>query len=399
MTVADGGAAQLSLGDEPRVQVVLPPEDKGPFALEVDEKGQRVAVRSGSGPWRVVYVGTERRAFLAPDTRTSVDWTKTPSFADAAPAIFIAASADRRREVLAQARADGGDGAIVKLLARSPEVEDPIWDTTYAALPADKQAEVQSGLRATALQKGAPAAGLARALVVAGEGVDPAAAAARVEELAAAPQIAHPRGLGLLLRIAARGKDVGKTACALLGKVKPEDDDKRVLVDAALLAVAKNATPCPEAATVLLADRCAPSLRCGEHGRVSPRDASKQDEPLCDKATTAKTVEEELARAPKDVDPGRALTPHLALAAVYAQGALPDAFARAHERRRYKLTQVDKPECESGLELGAACHCDEAAVRDQVCRNDTDGFSFGLCKVELDDKKKTIAKVSFTNPP
>lgn len=399
MTVADGGGAQLSLGDEPRVQVVLPPEDKGPFSLEADEKGQRVAVRSGSGPWRIVYVGTERRAFLAPETRPSVDWAKTPSFTDAAPGIFVAAAADRRKDVLAQARADGGDGAIAKLLAKSPEVEDPIWDGTYAALPADKQTEVQNGLRATALQKGAPPGGLARTMVVAGAGIDPAAAAARVEELAALPQIAHPRGLGLLLRVAARGKDVGKTACALLAKVKPEDDDKRVLVDAALLAIAKNATPCPEASTILLADRCAASLRCNDHGRVSPRDASKQDEPLCDKATTAKTVEEELARAPKDVDPGQALTAHLALAAVYAQGALPDAFARAHERRRYKLTQVDKPECDSGLELGTACHCDEAAVRDQVCRNDTDSFSFSLCKVELDDKKKAIAKVSFTNPP
>jgi hypothetical protein len=398
VTVADGGGAQLAIGDRGQAHVPLPPEDKGPFSLAADDEGARVAVQSGGGPWRIAYVGTEGRAFLSPDTQPSVDWSKTPAWADAAPRVFVAA-ADRRKDVLAQARADGGDAAVAKLLAKTAEVEDDLWDKTYAALPAGRQADVQAGLRSIATDRGAPAGGLARAMILAGASVAPEAAAARVEELASKTPLPSPRGVGLLLRVAARARDMSKTACALLEKTQPDDDERRVLVDAALLAIAKTGAPCAAVQKILLADACSAWLRCGPGGRISPRDPSKQDEPLCDRATLTKELETELALAPKDVDPSLALTPRLALMASYAQGAVPETLVQAHARRLYKLTQVDRPECDMGLTPGTPCHCDEAAVRDAVCRSASPEVAFSFCKVEVDEKKKSLPRVTFTNPP
>jgi 8-oxo-dGTP pyrophosphatase MutT (NUDIX family) len=398
VTVADGGGAQLSIGEGGATVVSLPKEDRGPFVLAADDKGARIALQSGGGPWRVVYVGTQGRAFLAPDARPTLDWPRTPAWQDVAPRLF-ATNAERRKDVLAQVRADGGDAAVARMLARSGDVDDATWDATYGALPPERRADVVAGLRAVATERGAPPEGLARAMLLAGADVPPEAAAARLEELGPATPPASPRGLGLLMRVAARGRDVSKVACAALGNAQPDDDDRRVLVDAALLAIAKNPAPCPAVEKLLLADRCSAWLRCGPKGRVSPRDTSKQDEPLCEKAALAREIDEELALPPKDVDPGLALTPRLALMAAYAQGALPEPLVAAQSRRLYKLTQVDKPECDMGLAPGTPCHCDEAQVRDQVCRVGGAEVAFSFCKVDVDDAKKTIVKVTFTNPP
>ena len=73
---------------------------------------------------------------------------------------------------------------------------------------------------------------------------------------------------------------------------------------------------------------------------------------------------------------------------------VPAAFTTAHARRRYALVQPTEPSCESGVAVGTACHCDEATVRDQTCRQPvSSSVHVGVCKFEVDDKQKKLLNV------
>ena len=62
--------------------------------------------------------------------------------------------------------------------------------------------------------------------------------------------------------------------------------------------------------------------------------------------------------------------------------------------------QAKEPACDSGVSPGTACHCDEATVRDQTCRQPVStSIHIGTCKFEVDDKQKKLVNVTAALPP
>jgi hypothetical protein len=124
--------------------------------------------------------------------------------------------------------------------------------------------------------------------------------------------------------------------------------------------------------------------------------------PLCTKEQLAQAVTKDLARGPADVlaISGGTRPQLFAFATLAAAGKVPATVTAAHTRRRYAVTQPKEPECESGVAPGAACHCEEAILRDQACRH-TEGntVSVGVCKFDIDDKQKKLFNVVATAPP
>ena len=88
-----------------------------------------------------------------------------------------------------------------------------------------------------------------------------------------------------------------------------------------------------------------------------------------------------------------------AFAALSAKGKVPEKMRLVHARRRYAIVQPKEPPCD-GAPTGSPCHCDEATMRDQVCRHDdASSVHVGLCKFEVDDKQKKIIGVVASLAP
>jgi hypothetical protein len=177
---------------------------------------------------------------------------------------------------------------------------------------------------------------------------------------------------------------------------------REALVEASLLAIAAAGTDCPHVAAQLGEDVCLPSFRCGDSGPLTGHESTKQDEPLCTKEQLVAAVATEQARSAADALAAASGTrPQLfALASLAMAGKVPAAVTTAHARRRYALVQPQEPECENGAALGAPCHCEEAVIRDQTCRNpESRTVRVGVCKFDVDDKQKKILGVVATSPP
>ena len=238
--------------------------------------------------------------------------------------------------------------------------------------------------------------------------------AARVRELA--DPVREPRASAVMLRaLAALDKAQGGTVgCEVLGK-KPQDvtnakgtpaeldqPGRELLVEAALLAIANAGAECPHVAAFVGDDVCSPWLRCGDAGPLTGREATKQDEPLCTGEQLTQAIAKDLARAPADVlaANGGARPQLFAFATLALAGKVPASITNALARRRYALTQPKGPECDNALPPGTPCHCEEAILRDQTCRNpESKVVSVGVCKFEIDDKQKKIGNVVATPPP
>ena len=83
-----------------------------------------------------------------------------------------------------------------------------------------------------------------------------------------------------------------------------------------------------------------------------------------------------------------------------ATGKVPPTFGVAHARRRYALVQPKEPSCESGVAQDTPCHCDEATLRDQSCRQPVSStVRVGVCKFDVDDKQKKLLNVVAALPP
>jgi hypothetical protein len=228
--------------------------------------------------------------------------------------------------------------------------------------------------------------------------------AARVRELN--NPVRKPRAAAVMLRaLAALDKPLAGTVGCEVIATSPADFDhagREAVVEAALVAIANAGTGCndPLSKTAMEAqmreDACLPYFRCGDTGPLSGRETSKQDEALCTKEQLAAAVAKELERAPADVLAMASGTrPQLfTYAALLAMGQVPATFTTAHARRRYALVQPAEPSCESGVAVGTACHCDEATVRDQTCRQPvSNSVHVGVCKFEVDDKQKKLLNV------
>lgn len=378
-----------------------------------DESGARLAFVNAAGDVRVVHV-LNGHAYLGPTVKAPIDLRTAPDLDRSLGALFENAG-ERRAQLVADVTKEKGEAALVRLLVDGASVEARDWDDAYAKLPEARAVEVKRGL-ATLLEKGKPVPGLRRAVVLVPLR-DPARAqslAERVHELVT--PVREPRATAVMLRaLASVDKAQGaQLGCEVLGKRpldtadakgSPEEIDRpgrESLVEAALVAVAAGAAECPHVAAQLGDDVCLPYLRCGDAGPLSGREASMQDEPLCTKEQLAKAVSHELDRAPADVVAitGGTRPQLFAFAALSATGKVPETVVRAHARRRYALVQPKEPPCETGVAPGTPCHCDEATIRDQTCRQPvSSSVQVGVCKFEVDDKQKKLLNVVASLPP
>lgn len=404
LVAADGGGVALEVGAR---SLALPAGDLAPGAtpaLDRDEGGTRWSyVTRGEGV-RVVYVVGER-LYAAPLGAQHA--SRAPRLEDSLGSLFEAAG-ERRAQLVADVRTALGEAGLVRLLAQGADVDAPEWQPTYAALPEPRAAEVRAALGA-ALEPGKPTRGLRRAATVL-----PAAEIAKRPGLAdrvAEPAVQReaPKAAALLLRALATADAAraGAVACRAVPLARPlakdGDPDAALLLEAAALSVANAHAACPALADVLLDAPCAAGFRCGPDGPLDGRGASRQDEPLCAPAALEAAVKKELARPAAEVGASGSRPALFAYAALLVGPAddtlVPPAFARAHARRRYALTQPESPACDA-VPAGTPCHCDEATVRDQACRKDGDGLvRVGLCAFTIDDAKKRLTNVVASPPP
>lgn len=393
-----GATAELVVS--PEHVVVLPASEleanKTPRIVE--DAHRRLAYTTASGDVRYVYRVADD-AYLGPKLPPPIDFRAAPALDPALGSLFD--QARDKRALTRDVAKERGDAAVATMLILGAFAEGPEWNEAFEKLPSEPAASVRKGL-ARFLEPGGETRGLVRAVaVVPLKNVAAVSLETRVRELVKEGK--ELRAAAVLLR-ALGASDAAKAAalgCDLLGH--PPSDD--ALLESAAFVTANAAltrgSTCRNVDAALGDDACRPSFRCGPAGPLSGREPSRQNEPLCDKATLTSFVARELERAPADV---LALTggprPELfAYATLVAEGRVPPTFETAHARRRYALTQPDKPPCDS-VTPAAPCHCDEATLRDQACRRPNERvISVGLCRFEVDDKAKKITNVVATLPP
>jgi hypothetical protein len=396
--------------------VALPAGDLGDRAhppVMQDDKHERFAYARDGGDIRLLYL-VSGTAYLGPAVKAPIDFASAPDRDHALGALFENAG-PRRAQLVADVAKQLGQPGVARMLIDGAGVDDPSWDDAFAKLPEANAAEVKSGL-ASQLERGKPTTGLRRAvrLVPLREPARVPALAARVRELA--ETMREPRASAVMLRaLAALDQAQGGTVgCEVLGR-KPLDvtnakgtpaeidpPGRELLAEAALLAIANAGAECPHVAAMIGEDVCSPWFRCSDGGPLSGRETTRQDEPLCTSEQLGQAVAKDLARPAADVLAGNGgARPQLfAFASLAKAGKVPASITNAHARRRYPLTQPKAPECDTSLSPGTPCHCEEAIVRDQTCRNpESKVVSVGVCKFEIDDKQKKLGNVVATPPP
>jgi hypothetical protein len=396
--------------------VTLPAGELGDRAhppVMQDDKHERFAYGRDAGDVRLLYL-VAGNAYLGPIVKAPIDFAAAPDRDHALGALFENAGA-RRAQLVADVAKQLGPPGVARMLIDGAGVDDPSWDDAFAKLPEASAGEVRSGL-ASQLERGKPSSGLRRvvSLVPLREPARVPGLAARVRELA--DPVREPRASAVMLRALASLDKVqgGMVGCEVLGK-KPLDvtnakgtpaeidaPGRELLVEAAVLAIANAGADCPHVAAMIGDDVCSPWFRCNDAGPLTGRETTKQDEPLCTNAELGQAIAKDLARPAADVVAGTGgARPQLfAFATLAMAGKVPASITNAHARRRYPLTQPKAPECDNSLSPGTACHCEEAIVRDQTCRNpESKVVSVGVCKFEIDDKQKKIANVVATPPP
>jgi hypothetical protein len=400
---ADAGP-EISLGTLP---VALPTDDFADGAkpsVVQDDPGVRYAYTTKSGEIRVLYkVGDD--VFVGPKMAAPVEFKRAPDLDGALGALFENAKAPGlRAKLVADVKKTLGDVGTARMLADGAGVDAPEWNEAYAGLgdPGKKQLATAMG---PLLQKGKPAAGLKRAVIMLPMRDPPPTAQQledRVRELA--PKGEEQAAVGVLLRTLSktarpRGAAVGCEVLKTAKKGQEETDPSHeILIESALVAIANDvlaggALACKEEVAAALFDPCAPYLRCTSGAPLTGHETTTQEEPLCTKQEVATVVGKEIERTPADAVAASHGTRRelFAYAALLGANALPETFTAAHERRRYPITQPKEPACDSGLPVNTACHCDEAVLRDKACRGPS--MHPGLCKADVDDKAKKITNV------
>lgn len=395
---ADGGA-QLVVPGWPDTWLA-PEEVAGRTSIELShtDGADSVAFKTVDGKW-VTFVWLGPKVHKGPALATALDFEGLVG--------KLVAEGPESDALLASLRASKGRTGLAKVLVRAASDEGPTWEKRLATLSPDERVELGKGLEGALLAKETAPKVLTRAIAV----VDLAGVPAdrlfeRIAPVVGAKEPEGSHGASVILRFLA-GKDAGagKLACKGLDarpwKLDEPDPEKHLLLDAMLLAIAREGVDCAKVDTLVREDPCASTLRCGPSGPVLPNETTEQIEPLCDAAALEKAVKEELGRAPADVatdgHPGR--TPGLAYAAhvLGKRPALADVEKR-HARRLYALTQKG-PACASLTEVGKPCQADPGVVRDMACRNDGADVTVGTLKIRISDEKKTISDVVTASPP
>jgi len=396
---ADGGA-ELVVEGWP--QLWLSKEEvagRATVELAYTRGADAVAFRTVDGKWaNVVWLGNATRR--GPVTTAPLDYPTCLG-------TMIANEKDAPA-IVDQVRASKGKTGVAMVLGKAAGLEGPTWETRVKTLTDDERAELSKVLEAAVLSASEPALVVSRAVAI----VDVASLPDeklidRISPIVTAKEPEGSLGASVLLRVLARKKaDVGKLACKGLGsrawKLDEPDPERRLLLDAMLMAIANLGIDCDAASTLVTEEPCASTLRCGPKGPVLPNETSDQTEPLCTGESMQKALATELSRATKDVvaDPHAGRTSFYAFAA-HTLGKRPalKSLEKQHARRLYAIAQPKTPECETLAETGKPCHAQEAVLRDYACRNEGDTVTVGTLKLRVSDEKKTISDVVTAAPP
>ncbi len=332
--------------------------------------------------------------------------TDTPSdFPTAAGALLL--TEKDQNVVMVESRARG-KAVLAGVLVKAGETEGPTWEKRVETLAADERAELTKAFESVLLDPKSAPASLPRAVTFVDVEKLPAdKLLARVTPIVTDKEPVGALGASLVLRVlAAKGAGAGKLACQGLSsrpwKLEEPDPNKKLMLDAMLMAIAKEGLDCAAVDAIVKEDPCASLLRCGEKGPVLPNETSDQAEPLCAEAALKKSVDTELARPRAEVllDPHPGRTSGWAYAAFVLgkRPALADVDKR-HMRRLYAIVQPKGPACETIAEAGKPCHAEPHLLRDLVCRNDGETIAVGTIKLRVSDEKKTLSDVQTSPPP
>lgn len=374
--------------------VPLPPGDLAPNeapSVTQDDTGTRLAYPTKSGSARVVYL-VGGGLFVGPTVPRPVDFSAAPDLDHALGPLFEAAG-PRRAELVREVGKARGKAGVVSLLVASASVDDPAWEAARKDI-AGEDLKNLGGMLANGLEPGKTPLQTRRAAETA-DLTNPALKTLNADR-ARDPvlQAKEPRSAAVLLRATIANDEVvaSKIGCDTLA---------RAPADAALREAAALACTDPAVlADALAKNACVPFVRCKDAAPLDWASSTKQDEPLCTSAELAPLVAAERAKPPQSAFVEESARPELfELAALATAGRVPELVTRAHARRRYKLTQIDKPDCDSAA-IGAACHCDEATIRNNACLSPQSAtVSVGKCRFQVEDAAKTIDKVVATTPP
>lgn len=357
-----------------------------------------VSWRALDGRWdNAVWLGP--RAVRAPRTDAPSD------FGTAAGALLL--SEKDPAPVLDEARARG-KAVLASVLVKASESEGPTWEKRLDALAAEERAELSKAMETVLLDPSAPPGPLARAVaLVEVEKLPEDKLVARVAKVVSAKEPVGALGAAVVLRVLAnKGAGAGKLACegmtSRAWKLDEPDPERKMLLDAMLLAIAKDHVDCAPVTPLVTEAPCASLLRCGDKGPVLPNETSDQSEPVCGPEALEKAVVAELARpradVVKDAHPGRTSGWAWAAHVLGKRPPLADVDKR-HMRRLYAIVQPKSPPCDAVAETGKPCRAEPATLRDLACRNDGATIAVGTLKLRVSDEKKTISDVETAPPP
>jgi len=332
--------------------------------------------------------------------------TTTPSDFGAAGGALLVTEKDPN-VVLHEARARGKN-VLASVLVKAGEKEGPAWEKRIETLSPDERAELGKAFEAVLLDVKTSPSALPRAVTfVEIEKLSPAALLTRITPIVTDKDPEGGLGAGLVLRVlATKNAGAGKLACTGLSsrpwKLDEPDPNRKLLLDAMLMAIAKDAVDCAAVDALVKEDPCSSLLRCGAKGPVLPNETSDQSEPLCNDAALKTALDAELARPRaevlKDPHPGRTSSFAYAAHVLGKRPALPDVDKR-HMRRLYTIAQPKGPACDTLAEAGKPCRAEPHLLRDLACRNEGDTVSVGTLKIRVSDEKKTISDVETAPPP
>lgn len=376
---------------------------QGDPALELDEAGQRLALRFGEGPWYLFYLEGERALPSSPLpalTQGALDWGQAPTWPQAARAICRANhnSCDEVWEIHRQDPA-----ALQALLV---ELIDMDWGSTH------QPDRWTSGLRR--LDEASQAQVLAQVAPRLRPGVEPPVLARLLHHLELSPEqrqvamaqasalpLERPQARDAWLRLHAQAALEGdpqasERVCQRWRALScPPDPDRHSAcvqaqgapltgqLGAPLLVLASQGATCPALRAALPeVAPCDPRRRCGqEEQAVSTR-------PLCTQAQAQGRARAWLqgwlaARGKPRAGADQALLWRM------ASEPTEPAVERANQRRAYSV-QAQEPGCDRAARAGQACTADPDALREAACALEGDRGLLEEATFQVSDAERRI---------
>jgi hypothetical protein len=348
----------------------------------------------GVGPWTLIRLGKSGRHFR--DCTPYVGQGDKPDFSAVRPLSFAAPRilacphsfsdvgyANRYRDLVAELRETEGSTAVVHFLidaaGNEGDLATTVWDDQVAALSESDRAIVFRSVCPALRDPGSNEPLYVRAALHC-DLSDPRVGDSALERVkngfAAPPGFDTSFFSAAPIAMRTHPAEAAAAACANVDKLPYADLRVRVAHEA--IAIGKLA--CPALSVVGM---CDPEIEC-DGGTCTPAELEAELRIWIDTAAL-----DAGARSFEDKTSDR----HAALAALYAQGPLPDSVTLPNARRHYAFVNGSGPPCFDKAEAGAPCTCDFGPSKYDICNFDGGRIISSTCSFRVDDKKKTIDDV------